>query len=534
MNALVAFLSLAFLGMAFVLRKENTSYGLSVLSASLILFLLYSASSYYFSLNADLSLYPALKLLSALFLALALIYYLKDIEILKKVLLLVYALAGILAASGIVEQFFPFMIPPRGPNVGALRSLFTNPNFFAAYLVIHIPIGVYLYFKAASLFAKIFIGLGWVLILVSLGLSGSQGGQLTAALQIFVTIRYFLARKETDRAKLVILGTLVSLLIYFDLFKVILAPDMVPTTDTTTGERLAIEDPWIFENIVLRLLYWSGAWRIFTEHWLLGSGLWTFLELYPQTGLERSPAHAHNMYLQTAAETGLIGLGFLMVCLTALCSTLAHVFKKGRTEVVELNFYIAVSIAGFLLHNISEYNWLTANFIYYFVFLVISAEVLNRETSGYEKWVLVSGAKSLWVRAIPIIMVLGAFTLSQYYRYNRIISHDILLSRMIDEVSVNVERAKDLCSRCPEPHYLSGLAHLEAFRRSSDKQHLIQAEHDFKGTLRLNPNSMQAYLKLGTIRSFQGNFYEAREYYKKAMKDPRYRREALAAFIKII
>ena len=95
-NALLAFLSLAFLGMTFVLRKdeERAGHGVGILSVTLIVFLLFSATSFYFSLNADLSLYPALKVFNALLLAIALVYFLKDIETLRKAFLIIFILAG--------------------------------------------------------------------------------------------------------------------------------------------------------------------------------------------------------------------------------------------------------------------------------------------------------------------------------------------------------------------------------------------------------------------------------------------------------
>lgn len=81
-NALMAFFSLAFLYGAYNLSKkeENENLKVSLLPIILLLFLIFSASSFYFSFNADVSRYPALKILSALFLTMALIYYLKDIK----------------------------------------------------------------------------------------------------------------------------------------------------------------------------------------------------------------------------------------------------------------------------------------------------------------------------------------------------------------------------------------------------------------------------------------------------------------------
>ena len=74
------------------------------------------------------------------------------------------------------------------------------------------------------------------------------------------------------------------------------------------------------------------------------------------------------------------------------------------------------------------------------------------------------------------------------------------------------------------PHYLSGIAHLEVFRRSNKKESLIQAETDL---ILRNPYGSATYLMLGETKSLQGKMSEARNFYKKAMKDPRYRNVAL-------
>ncbi|MZH03110.1 MAG: O-antigen ligase family protein, partial [Nitrospinae bacterium] len=518
MNALMAFLSLAFLGMAFFLCKEKEDLGVSALSVSLILFLFYSAFTFYLSFNADLSIYPVLKIISALLLSLALLYFLRDIEILKKTFLMVFALCGILAASGIIEQFFPFWNPEDWIKPVYSKSIFTNPNFYSGYLVIHIPIGVYLFFKAPNSFSKKLSGLAWVLILVSLGFSKSQGGQLIGALQIITTIIFFWVTKRPHQAKLVGLGTIVSILIYYGLLKLIFEPSiLVPPSIVQEVKQPEVVEEFVTDSVGIRLMYWTGAWKIFTEHWLTGSGLWTFVELYQQTGLSRIPAHAHSLYLQTAAETGLIGFVFLIVCLTALCLALVRIFKRGNAEAVEMNFFITASLTGFLANNVYEYNWLTSNFIYYFVFLVISMEMLNRRTQEYETGVLISGNKGLWDKVVPIVMVLGAFIIVQYYSYQRIISHDIPSSNSIEEMLANTDKAKQICQRCGSPYYLSGIALMELYRITQIKQNLDLAEQEFNEVLYRNPYSLGTYLMLGKVKSLQGKFSEAKEYFIKSM-----------------
>ena len=73
-----------------------------------------------------------------------------------------------------------------------------------------------------------------------------------------------------------------------------------------------------------------------------------------------------------------------------------------------------------------------------------------------------------------------------------------------------------------------GVADLQEARRSNNNQNLIQAENDFNEVIRRNPHGLGAYLMLGKTKSFQGNFAEARKFYERAMKDPRYRNAASA------
>lgn len=529
-NVLMAFLSLAFLGLAYIRRKER--FRISLLPVSLIIFLLYSAGSFYLSFNADLSIYPTFKVICALFLTLALLLFLKNIKVLEKAMLIIFAFAGILAASEIFEIFYGFLQPVKGLGVEQARSYFLNVNFFAGYLLIHIPIGIFIYFWLSNTFYKNLIGIGWILVLVALGLTQSQAGQLIAGLLIAVIIRNFIKINEPSKAKLVGMGVLVSILIYFSILKILIEPNQfVPMT--SVGQPEVYKDPWVLDNVVTRMIYGLGAWRIFLEHWLLGSGLWTFIEIYPQMGLEGRPPHAHNMYLQTLAETGFLGLGLFIACLTCLYSNLTRIFKQGRPEVVELNFYIALSLAGFLLNNLSEYNWLTANFIYYFVFLIIAVEVLNRETNEQIKGNLISKGNGVIAKAIPIFMVLGAYVIWQYYSYQRIITHNIPLSNTTGELLENIDRAKQFCQRCGKPYYFSGVINLEVYGLSKNNQNLMKAEYDLNEVIQRNPYDMGTHLMLGTINRLKGNIFLARKYIRRASYNEGYRKEAIRRLNKL-
>ena len=175
---------------------------MSPLTITLILFLFYSAISFYFSTNSELSIYPTLKILSSLFLVLALLFYLKNIETLKRAYSIIFTFAGILATAGIVEQFFLLLIPLHAEEIPELRGLFTNRNLFSGYLVIHVPIGIYLYFKASTVFEKNLMGFALISILISMGLTGSRAGCVIVIFQIIIIILYLLKNKEKRKSQI--------------------------------------------------------------------------------------------------------------------------------------------------------------------------------------------------------------------------------------------------------------------------------------------------------------------------------------------
>ncbi len=68
--------------------------------------------------------------------------------------------------------------------------------------------------------------------------------------------------------------------------------------------------------IVERMAHWQSAAMMFAEHPALGVGIGNYAAAYPQYSLPRwdDPlGHAHNYYLNIAAETGLIGLSAYLI-----------------------------------------------------------------------------------------------------------------------------------------------------------------------------------------------------------------------------
>jgi len=86
--------------------------------------------------------------------------------------------------------------------------------------------------------------------------------------------------------------------------------DFLPYLRVTSVEGIPLSD----ENyaIVERLAHWRAAWRMVSDNPLLGVGIGNYVPVYPAyalPGWEAPMGHAHNYYLNIAAEAGLVGLG---------------------------------------------------------------------------------------------------------------------------------------------------------------------------------------------------------------------------------
>ena len=68
----------------------------------------------------------------------------------------------------------------------------------------------------------------------------------------------------------------------------------------------------------------SAAWQAWLEYPWFGSGIHTYQQVCEQMGVLNSHGmactHPHNLYLQLAVETGLIGLGLFVLLLVAIYS----------------------------------------------------------------------------------------------------------------------------------------------------------------------------------------------------------------------
>ena len=129
---------------------------------------------------------------------------------------------------------------------------------------------------------------------------------------------FFLKEQKAGSERKFVFGFLGSLIVALGLFLYFFNKPLF--LEFSRMEAPKGEDQFYIFHIGNRLVYWLGAWEIFVHPWIMGPGLSTFSEIYPTLGLNiiyplsMLPPHAHSLYVQTATETGFIGISLFFAC----------------------------------------------------------------------------------------------------------------------------------------------------------------------------------------------------------------------------
>ena len=325
------------------------------------------ASSVPSSLWHPLSLYPfatwrALLLLLTYVGAFYLIlYHVHTLAQIRRILVVLLLVGSFEALYGLYREFSHQPIFAAGRASGT----FINPNHFAGYLEIVIPLSLALLLlflpppspdlsckeriialansQRPTLVGLTFLGL--LVMTVGVIFSVSRAGilSLAASLLFFVLGSLYLrrGRRWSFLVLLLVSGALLMAL----------------------WEGLGpVEERFVqaSESALGRYQIWPAAWALLRDFPLLGAGLGTFASAF--LGYQREfPSsffdHAHNDYLEILTETG--GIGFLLL-LTIFLIFLFRAFARLPQVKLRESRIIALgglsAIFGLLLHSLADFN----------------------------------------------------------------------------------------------------------------------------------------------------------------------------------
>lgn len=242
---------------------------------------------------------------------------------------------------------------------------FGQPNPYAGYLGLVAPLSISLALWAWSGRNRAGVSLRLVLpalaLLISAGLlvSWSRGGWLAFVAAVAVVVV-----AHTRRAAPLVLA--LAALVVLVLGGVDLLPPSVAGRLADLREYVGLVDIARSEvtdanfSVIERIAHWQAALGMWRDHLWLGVGTGNYAVAYAAYNLPRwyEPlGHAHNVYLNFAAEAGLLGL------LAYLWLWLASLWQAVRTAALDDRFAAAVG-AGVLgalvhasVHNLFDNLW---------------------------------------------------------------------------------------------------------------------------------------------------------------------------------
>jgi O-antigen ligase len=236
-------------------------------------------------------------------------------------LVVIICLAAISQAIfGYIQYFFDI-----GPTAfirdASLRvyGTFDQPNPYAGYINMALTITLALSLLAKELSIRIAAIITTVLLLGVELLSQSKGGWLALLASVV-----FILIVGLPRLRPFVSAMIIALLGLIGAYLAGLIPEsqLSPVWEKAGFLRISFTEPTndSFANSE-RLAHWLAGIHMFQDHPWLGVGIGNYATAYPHYALGRFVlplGHAHNYYINTAAETGICGLLAFICFLTAV------------------------------------------------------------------------------------------------------------------------------------------------------------------------------------------------------------------------
>lgn len=329
-----------------------------VVALSLIAYLMVVCLSGLIAIQRTATAKEALKWAEALVVAACAVWL---VTCLRRARMLVWAMIG----AGVLEAMVGFgQWAADGGDLatgGQIRVVgtFAQPNPFAAYLNLALPLALALVLFSRDRRERWAAGAASALLIGAEYLAHSRGATLGLAAAIVVILVVGLRRERQALLAAGVLAPMVALAWLVGLIPARLinaATSQFHVAGTTVCGRVDARD----FSTVERVAHWVAGLRMFAAHPILGVGAGNYGAAYPKYACADWPeplGHAHNYYINTGAELGVIGLvAFfaLIGCVLYVGWQASHrlaldVKLTGSTSAAEMRRVLAIGLLAALV-----------------------------------------------------------------------------------------------------------------------------------------------------------------------------------------
>ncbi len=285
--------------------------------------------------------------------------------------LLSWALVVVCAASLLSSLFVPaYGISPE-PHLGDWRGIFTDKNSLGRVATLT-AVCFSLRWNSARRHIPYIAGLGLALLLVVLSHSSTAVVVLLSSWLIYLLLVSLLSR----RSSLIPLGLVVGGLVLAFAGKVWGVFDVLSFGLDLLGKSA---------HLTGRTYLWESVLKMIEQRPWLGygyDGFWLGMSgPSARVWLENpwSPPHAHNGFLDTWLELGLVGLGLLGLSAAFIVSRLLSLFSRSTSAAARWPLMFMIFVA---LYNLTENTILARNSIFWVLYVICACLPVGRLTGG--------------------------------------------------------------------------------------------------------------------------------------------------------
>jgi O-antigen ligase len=248
-----------------------------------------------------------------------------------------------------------------GDTAGRFTGTFDQPNPYGAFLNLALPLALCLLVFTKNWRIRWLAGGATAIIGLAAYFARSRGALLGLAVAVVVVA---LVRLRLDRIAAIAAAPL-ALLVGVAWYTHLLPQSIQARVSSTIAiDTASLCRPYVSANFstLERLAQWSAGINMFLAHPVLGVGAGNYSEAYPQYSVvcwPNSLGHAHNYYINAAAETGALGL------VAFLALTIAMIFVGWRATqamlrsdttgyglALALGFFACIATA--VVHNVVD------------------------------------------------------------------------------------------------------------------------------------------------------------------------------------
>ena len=273
--------------------------------------------------------------------------------------------AYVLIASGILQAMYGALISLQSPGQVA-SGTFANRNHYAAYLALCLSVGIGVLIASLTgaknhswkqflrdvlhwiITPKMALRLGLVIMVIALVLTRSRMGNSSFFFGLLIAgaIGLLLSKRAT-KSMVVLLVSLVAIDVfivgtYFGTQRVV---ERISQTTVETEDRDEVAG------------YAIDMWK---DYPAFGSGLGSFPVVFPRysgQGTQVPYTHAHNDYVEFAAEVGLVGLSLLGLMVAMSFAVALRAQQLRRDPLMRgLSFAAIMGILTLMIHSAVDFN----------------------------------------------------------------------------------------------------------------------------------------------------------------------------------